>query len=238
MMSFLDEVPLSLSRREVRELRDLFVLAYRRESAAEQLADSAGLVPGTFPLLDNMRLVWTELLRETANQGILRELVEEAAEDRAARAYQSRFKEMLAGNPAVKPEEPVQLNDKWEGADEIEESNLYHERLLEKRSRLLHIEVARRVAEVARSVARLELNYKSSEKAHGTGFLIQPDVLLTNHHNFWGTKNRPQEILKLVADFDDERGFNGEHLVVNGKIETIQGNADHDWAIIKLEIGC
>lgn len=234
--TFLDEVPLDLSRSEVRELRDLFVLAYRRESEAEQLATAAGLVPGTFPLLDNMRLIWTELLREMANQATLRAIVEEAANDETKRDYQDRFKEMLAGNPAVRSSQPVRLNDdgEWKGVGAKMEATLFHERLMEKRSRLLHIDVARRVSEVAQSVALLEMTYKSGERAHGTGFLIQPNVLLTNHHNFFGTEDKPQQIHAVKADFDYEREFIGSRNWIEGKIKTVKGNAEHDWAIIEL----
>lgn len=233
-MTFLDEAPLDLTRPEVAELRDLFVLAYRRPAAAEQLADAAGLVPGMFPLLDNMRLIWTELLRVLANQGRLRKLVEKAHVDPSVAAYQQRFGEMLTSNPPVKTPESTRPEGWWKGDDHhpVIASHLFHERLLEKRSRLLHIEVARRVGELARSVAKLEMGYSSGQRTHGTGILIQPDLLLTNHHNLF----EPQlgTLVSAVADFDDERGFTGEHLVVNGRVETIEGNATRDWAVIRL----
>jgi V8-like Glu-specific endopeptidase len=216
------------------ELRDLFVLAYRRPAAAEQLADQAGLAPGAFPLFDDMRLIWTELLRRMADQGRLRRLVELASDDPTVAAYQSRFADMLSANPPLKAPEPPLPPGAWQGDDRhpTQAAALFHERLLEKRSRLLHVGVARRMGELARSVAKLEMSFSSGERTHGTGFLIQPDLLLSNHHNFVAAELG--ELVSVDADFDDERDFNGQRLVVKGLVETVKGNEAHDWAVIQL----
>lgn len=235
-MSFLDEVPLKWTHPEVQELRDLFVIAYRRPAEAEQLADSAGLVPGMFPLHDNMRLIWTALLAEMANQGKLRNLVTLASNDATKSAFQQRFAEMLTNNPPVKRPDPARPANWWKGDDQnpFVAKTLYFERLLERRNRLLHVDVARRLAQVANSVAKLEMRTAAGGRAHGTGFLIQPDLLLTNHHNFFEKDLRI--VQSVTADFDDERGIPAEqHLVVKGKVETIAGEAANDWAIIQLE---
>ena len=47
-MTFLYKVPQDWTRPELPELRDLFVLAYRTPTAAEQIADEAGIVAGMF----------------------------------------------------------------------------------------------------------------------------------------------------------------------------------------------
>ena len=98
-MGFLDDANGDWTRPELRELRDLLVLAYRRPTVAEQLADEAGIVPGTFPLLPNMRATWTAAVRELLNQGKLRTLVMGAAADPTAAAFRPRFEEMLEGAP-------------------------------------------------------------------------------------------------------------------------------------------
>src|SRR5690606_23758309 len=109
-----------------------------------------GLVVGTFPInLDNMRLIWTELLTVLAKQGKLRKLVERAAEDEEAGVYQIRFADMLGDRPTVKTEAPGSLAASWVGLSEKEEGRVFHERLMEKRSRLLHIDVARGVVQLA-----------------------------------------------------------------------------------------
>ena len=60
-MSFLDEARQDWSQPELPALRDLFVLAYRRLSVVDQLADEAGIVPGTFPITDDLRSTWTRI---------------------------------------------------------------------------------------------------------------------------------------------------------------------------------
>ena len=94
-MSFLDEVPQDWTRPELNVLRDLFVQAYRRPAAAEDLADASGLVPGTYPERENMRLTWTALIKVMGNQGRLRVLVQNAAADPGAASYQPRFEKHL-----------------------------------------------------------------------------------------------------------------------------------------------
>lgn len=233
-MSYLDEHPLDFTRPETPQLRDLFVLAYRRPTSAEELADEAGIVPGTFPLHDNMRTTWTELIKTMALQGKLRRLVELAAEDATVAAFQPRFREMLEKNPAVSALVTTAGDAWWMGADTNAKvaRKLHLERLMEKRSRLVDIEIARQVAALARSVARLSLRFKE-EKAYGTGFLIQPDRLLTNCHNV--SHADYGEVKSVTAEFDYEPNAVGKALVLKGKIASIVKNEKHDWAVIQLE---
>jgi S1-C subfamily serine protease len=230
----LDQHPLDFTRPEVPQLRDLFVLAYRRLPAAEELADKAGIVPGMFPLHDNMRTTWTELIKVMALQGKLRTMVEKAAEDPTIATYQQRFQDMLEDQPAVPTEVPEMEDDWWKGAD-IDEgvaSELHLERLMEKHSRLYDIALARQVAQVSRSVAKLHLRF-GGEKAYGMGFLIQPDLILTNHHNV--SHNDHGEISAMTVEFDHELAFVGEPLVLKGKVPPVAQSSKHDWAVVQLE---
>jgi S1-C subfamily serine protease len=234
-MTFLDDVPQDWTRLELPELRDLFVLAYRRPTAAEQLADTAGIVPGTFPLHDNMRMIWHELIQEMGNQGKLRAMVETAAKDPAAAAYAPRFQEMLRERPAVALPQPVAGADAWWKGDDRSPAvaaRLYPERLMERRSRLLQVQLARWITEAARSIAKLSLRF-GDHPGHGTGFLIQDDRLLTNHHNV--LDKDLGEVTSVVAEFDFEQGFVGTELVRKGLVDSIVGDPEHDWAVIQLE---
>ena len=235
-MNFLDEAPLDWTRPELVQLRDLFVLAYKRLTAAEQLAESAGIVPGTFPIYDNMRTTWYALIQEMSNQGKLRSLVEKAAADPTIGAFQQRFAEMLQGKPTVPVPMPKKAADWWKGEDRnpIIATKLYQERLIEQRSRLIHIQIARQVGEIARSVAKLILGF-ANDQGHGTGFLIQPDLILTNYHNV--SDDDFGDVQSLVAEFDYEVGFDPQlkALVRKGLIKSIKKNKEHDWAVIRLE---
>jgi S1-C subfamily serine protease len=232
-MGYLDP-PLDWTRPELPQLRDLFVLAYRRRVTAEQLADSAGLLLGTFPEYDNMRTTWTELIKELANQGKLRATIEKAIEDPAVSTYQQRFREMLAAQPVVAAARPAADDAWWKGADRDPYigREIHLQRLMERRSRLIDIRIAAQVAQAARSVAYLELNF-AGQRAFGTGFLIGPDLILTNHHNVF--HDQYGDVRAITADFDHEERFAGEPLVLKGKTDAIVKNEAHDWAVVRLE---
>src|SRR5687768_6833588 len=209
-MSFLEKTPQNWGRPELHELRDLFVLAYRSPTAAEQLADEVGLVPGTYPHYPTMRTTWTELVKEAGNQKRLRALVRKAADDPASAAYRPRFLDMLGDHPAVAAPQPLGVAaDWWKGDDRAPSvaARLYPERLLERRSRLMQIALASRVTEAARSVAKLSLRF-GEDGVHGTGFLIRDDLILTNHHNVVDPKLG--NVTSVVAEFDYEEDFRGK----------------------------
>jgi S1-C subfamily serine protease len=233
-MSFLDEHPLDFTRPELPELRDLFVKAYPYLDAARALAESAGIYPGMFPIHNNMRITWTELIKVMSNQGKLRTMVEQAAADGTISAFQPRFAEMLKDKPAVSVPGPKLGAGWWKGDDNnsVVARKLRFERLLMQRARLIDVYVARQVGQLARSVAKLTLRFPD-EPAYGTGFLIQPDLILTNHHNV--TDPKLGEVQSVTAEFDYEQRFDGTPLTVRGLVSPIQKNEEHDWAVIQLE---
>jgi S1-C subfamily serine protease len=233
--TFLDELPLDWTRPELRELRDLFVLAYRRPTAAEQLAESAAIVPGTFPFHPDMRSTWTELIKVMGDQGRLRPMVDAAADDPAAAAYQERFKEMLSKTPPTAPPQPVgTVDDWWKGDDAAPgmAERIFPERLMERRSRLLPVQLAEWVAAAARSVAKLSLAF-GDHPAHGTGFVISDDALLTNHHNI--VHEKFGAVTSVVAEFDHQVGFTGKALVRRCEVDDIVSDEADDWAVLQLE---
>ena len=234
-MSFLDEVPQNWVPPMLPALRDLFVQAYRRTATAEDLADAAGIVPGTFPYHENMRLTWTALIRVMGDQGKLRALVQCAAADPAAASYRPRFEEMLQGHPAVAPPSGVGASGGWWRGDDQSPAVTAHlelERLMERRSRLIDIELAGEVAAAARSVAKLSLRF-GSEPGHGTGFLISPDQLLTNHHNVRHEVYGP--VTSVTAEFDYDRAVHDEPLVRRARTDGIISDEADDWAVLTLE---
>jgi S1-C subfamily serine protease len=233
-MSFLDG-PQDWTGPELPELRDLCLQAYRRRAAVEQLADSAGLLIGTFPEHDNMRLTWTELIQVLGDQCRLRALVERAAADPAAAAYRPRFEEMLRADPALRPPQPVAVTDTWwKGDDRTPEdaARMNLERLMERRTRLIGIELAVAVVRAARSVARLSLRF-GSHRGYGTGFLITPDAVLTNHHNTVHAEYGPAT--SIVAEFDFDRSVHEKPLVCPLRVDGIVGDATDDWAVLTLD---
>jgi S1-C subfamily serine protease len=233
-MSFLDDVPQVWARPFLPALRDLLVHAYPRPAAAEALADAAGLEPGTFPYRDNMRLTWTALIQELGNQRRLRRLVELAAADATVAVYRPRLEEMLGESPAVPAPSPLPASGSWWKGDDRAPgaaARLRLERLLDSRSRLIRIELAAEVVSAARSVAKLSVTF-AGQAAHGTGFLISPDRVLTNYHNVaHATYGRA---IGVVAEFDYDLGEHDSPLVRRALVDTIVGDPDDDWAVLTL----
>lgn len=233
-MTFLDDLPQDWTRPELSALRDLFVLAYRRVSAAEDLADDAGIVAGTFPERQNMRLTWTALIKVMGDQGKLRALVQAAVADPGAASYRPRFEELLRERPAMPSAALLPApGDWWKGDDTSPgaAARLQLERLMERRSRLIDIELAQEVAVAARSVAKLSLRF-GSERAYGTGFLIAPDLVLTNHHNVVHERYGP--VTSVVAEFDYVQRKPEPPLVRQARTDRIVSDEADDWAVLTL----
>lgn len=234
-MSFLEEVPQDWTRPELPALRDLFVQAYRRPAAAEDLADAAGIVPGTFPYHEDMRLTWTALIKVMGRQGKLGALVQRATADPGAASYRPRFEEMLRGRPAVPPPQPLDTSGSWWQGDDQSPAvaaRLQLERLMERRSRLIDIELAGEVVAAARSVAKLSLRF-GAETGYGTGFLISPDKLLTNHHNVMHEAYGP--VTGVTAEFDYDQAVHERPLVRRTRTDHVVSSEADDWAVLTLE---
>src|SRR6185295_8393206 len=144
------------------------------------------------------------------------------------------FLNMLGDRCEVEtPQQPGDPDKWWKGDDRTPAAatRLYPQRLMERRTRLMRIRLAQQVAEAARSVARLSLRF-GQQNAHGTGFLIGANQILTNHHN---VAQGRQRVSSVVAEFDYEEGFTGKALVRKGVVDSIVGAADDDWAVVTLD---
>ena len=86
----------------------------------------------------------------------------------------------------------------------------------------------------AKSVAKLRMCFADGWYA-GTAFLVAPDTLLTAHHNLW-TKGKRAEKVEVILDY--ERSADGpefEGIMLAADPETFSGDADDDWAVLKLD---
>lgn len=234
-MSFLDDVPQDWKRPELAELRDVAVQAYGRREAVEDLAYSAGLLPGTFPQRDNIRLTWTALIKVMGDQGHLRDLVQTAVADSGTAAFRPRFEEMLGESPAMRPPQQMSTDGTWWMGDDklpVVAKRLQFERLMDRRTRLLGIELAAAVVEAARSVAKLSLKF-GAMPGHGTGFLIGSELLLTNQHN---TVHEDYGVLSsAVAQFDYDRAVHAHPLVRKILVGSTVADEADDWAVLRLD---
>jgi len=85
-------------------------------------------------------------------------------------------------------------------------------------------------AERAKSVVRLAV-----DSGYGSGILIAPDLVLTNHHVLFGEPGH--ESATVMARFGYEQDLSGQrrpYREAPGLPETIDGNEKLDWAIVRL----
>jgi S1-C subfamily serine protease len=180
-----------------------------------------------------MRTTWFYLIDTMAKQGKLVRMIEVAAADPEVPDYRPRLEDFLSGAPPISAM-PRDTDGSWyKGADRdpSKAGEIHLQRLLRGRSRIMDIRLAAQVAEVARSVAHLDLVFQDGQGAYGTGFLIAPDLILTNHHNV--THEQHGNAKAIVADFDYVEGLTRHPLPV--KDVPVAMNRDHDWAVIQLE---
>src|SRR5262249_27241336 len=104
--ALLDTLPFDFSRPEARELRRLLAAAYRRPSAAEAIREEAGIDPGTIHFEQPMLDVWHDVLREAANQGLARALIDRVLADTRSTRWHPRVRELIADVPVVEAPAP------------------------------------------------------------------------------------------------------------------------------------
>ncbi len=128
------------------------------------------------------------------------------------------------------PVAPLQIVDRWQGNEAKED-------ILEKiigENTLRSVAFLAQGLHVAKSVAYVGVN-KPVKPWSGTGFLVTPDLLMTNYHVISNVSLLPVTIFR----FNYEENFNGEAQQVKeyrAKVNGIfQANQILDYAIIQLE---
>ena len=102
---------------------------------------------------------------------------------------------------------------------------------MEKRSRLIGIELAGQVAAAAASVAKLTLHF-GARRAFGTGFLIADNLILTAYHNV--LHDEFGRLTEALAEFDHDLTPRKERLVRRLSAELVAGDSEADWAALRL----
>src|SRR5262249_33920275 len=90
----------------------------------------------------------------------------------------------------------------------------------------------------SRSVCRLTAGF-GQKAAYGTASLIEPGLLLTNHHVLydWEGAGRPATTAEAWFDYElDEAGQTRQLTVVPCDPATIAGDRQHDWAIVRTRV--
>ena len=220
-------------RPEVQELHRLLSDLYFRENEVIDLVQKAGMPPGSIPWSGSMQESWHRVLEEAYNRGRFRPLMETVLADGAKAAFHARLEELLGPRPVVAAAGGAAVVS-WQAVAPLAEGEL--ERILGDRSTLLGIAFLEEGLRVGKAVGRITSGF-SSGRYCGTGSLIGPDLVLTNHHVLFDQDHGDERAGKVELLLDYEEGFDGtlrEAHAFTGRPETIVGDKADDWAVIRL----
>jgi len=229
MTHFLDTLTLDFSRREVQELRDLLADNYYRDTQVEALVRASGIKPAMIAWDRPMLFVWDDVLATARKQDRLRLLLQNVI-DGPDKAVGGRIAELVAADPVVSAP-PADGEPDWKNFDGTDTL----ERIIQAESTLLDVAFLQQGVELSAAVCRLLVTL-DGRQVYGTGFRIGPDLLLTNHHVLLTKAGVPATAVE--AWFGYEQTFDGAdlaHVVVSGRADTIVGELEHDWAIVRFD---
>ncbi|MBK7780566.1 MAG: trypsin-like peptidase domain-containing protein [Ardenticatenia bacterium] len=89
---------------------------------------------------------------------------------------------------------------------------------------------------MSKAVGRITADFKSG-RYHGTGFLMGPDLLLTNHHVLFDQDHGDERAAGVALLLDYEESFSGalrEGQAFVGLPDSIIGDKADDWAVVRL----
>lgn len=226
-MHFLDELSYPFSNPAARDLRDLLVKTYTTSPAARAVASQADIELAVLDFAQAPFDLWNDLLGAAAKQGRGRALIGAVLEDKKARGCHARVQELVGPAPAVEPPGSEGGGDDDGGDNELQ---------IESLPTLLDIAFLEGGLRVARAVVRLTAKLPSG-RASGTGFMIAPDLVLTNHHvlHDWSRSDAPATRVKVDFGYEnDENDDLREFETCAGDPASIAGEREDDWAVVRL----
>jgi V8-like Glu-specific endopeptidase len=168
------------------------------------------------------RDLWQQALEVITRAGSLRALAAHARDDKAIAGYRPQLTRLIGSTP-VATESPARAERPWAGKEVftgaqetfIDASFLYEG------------------ARIAPAVVRLT-TWANGSRHYGSGFLIAPDTILTNHHVLFDKAGKPVSQVEIWFNFEsDASGKPREVDVYQGEPASILGDDAQDWAIIK-----
>lgn len=196
-----------------------------------QIITGAGIQGGLIHWEQPMQHVWYDALHLARGQDKLAALIERARKHPGAgQAVATRIDELLAAAPVVEAapsRRGVGRGFAWHGEAEA---------ITGDRDTMLDVAFLRLGNERASAVVRLLIRFAGVTSC-GTGFLIAPDLVLTNHHVLRNNVHEGVPPDMVEAWFNYERGPDGSDRAVHAVSalpDTIQGDAEFDWAVIRL----
>ncbi len=229
----LDQDPLDFSRPELRAIWDLLARAIYRSSDLEQVIATAGLDPSMIDFRGSSRAQWFSVLDRVRAELRVAELLTAVRAMRPSLA--ERLDELTGPAPVLEP--GTGTPDELSTPDGTGWHGFGAERLIVAGSdTLLGIAFLSTGLVRSKSICRLKVVFGPREKFAGTGALIGPDLLLTNHHVLYDWEygeRKPQAVEAWFGYEDDEAGLSKQHTIVRCDPATIIGERTHDWAVVR-----
>jgi S1-C subfamily serine protease len=220
---FLDAVPYPFRDPAARALRDLLAATLYSPGEIREALGAAGIPPGEVFVDKPARYVWADALEVAARRGVTRELVAALLENASWGGIHEQLCAFLGDTPppslSASPKSPPSLP--------------VLERVLGARSSFVDPATLPIIFAAARAVVRIAASFPSGPSV-GTGFLIGPRRVLTNHHVLFVAGERPSAV---TVAFDFEAGADGTTAALaplEADAASVRGDEEVDAAIVEL----
>lgn len=221
---------IDFSKPAIQQLHRVLTNAYNRDDLLVALVQRADIEPADIPFKSTIRDTWQALLI-AADLALKVDAILDAvlADPKAAKAH-GEVRAFRAGQMSVPAPQPAPSLDRPSEATE----RLAFEKIMSDQPTFLDIMFLQAGLDAADAVVRLRMKL-SGRWYLGTGFLIAPDLVLTNHHNLFDEQGN--KALELEVQFDYETTLDGamrEPVLAKADLTSITGERDGDWAIVRL----
>ncbi len=196
------------------------------------LIQDAGISPGEVNLTGPTDTVWRNVLDTARRKDLLRALLRKVAERDVA--LKPKLGELLADSPVTSAPAPAPApaDMDWVGFDP---TGVDEKQIVAGFPTLLGIAFLAEGLRLAASVCRFN-TVLSGGRFNGTGFRIGDDLLLTNHHVLHDWTRGDVPATSVDVWFNYELGWDKsfrQHRVVACRADSIVGERDHDWAVVR-----
>lgn len=241
MAAILDTFPYPFHVDEAQQLHRKLSDKFPNVRDAVAIAQNAGVQTIFIDTQQSVYLVWKEILTQSANGGLTRKLIQQIFDALSpSDPYKPFFGTLLQDATPPTDNEPRNADGTAQfiaDSDTITtpEELLYKDDLTLSIGRLPRlIQTLQRMMELAPSVCRFEVDMNGTP-AHGSGFRIAPDLLLTNWHVFHKQSDGTRASA-ITAEFGYENDSNGVALTgvaIPCDLASIVTDQADDWAIIQ-----
>jgi hypothetical protein len=237
--AIVDEFPYPFDEPMAQALLRFMVTVYPVEDDALRFVETHGIDLAEIPRGRSPLNLWHRLLEEAAKLGVTRDLVKSTRE-RHPRNPRAVFLDALLVDKVV----PVRADLGDGGApppfvvgdDRVteQEALLFFDDLTMEAGKVpALIETLQRVVAKAASVCLLRVQ-NAAGQFFGTGFLIGPDLVLTNEHVLF-PKGQPAAVVHVDFDFDVAAdGSSLSTVALQGDPASIVGHREDDWAAVRV----